>query len=160
MRGSRAWIKFRRIRFAFVDIMKTAMKPPIFDGPLVRLVRRMASSRSTRAVSAGIPPAGTGVIKTHAAELFRVKGSRFRSIHLYVHADGSVRLDAHDMGTSVEEVWGDSEYEFWVDVPATELHKLVFALLREKYRGREQAVDEFTTFCKQEAIERKWGSYA
>jgi len=37
------------------------------------------------------------------------------------------------MGKVVEETWGDDDYGFWVDVPATELHKLVFFLLREKY---------------------------
>jgi hypothetical protein len=49
-----------------------------------------------------------------------------------VTADGPVRLDAQDMGTLLEEVWGDSDYEFGVDVPATALRKLTFCLLREK----------------------------
>jgi hypothetical protein len=80
----------------------------------------------------------------YATQLYRQEGDAFRSVRLCINADGSVRLDAHDMGRAVEEVWGGGDYEFWVDVPAPALRKLVFALLSEKYVGRSGAVDEFT----------------
>ncbi|MDE1937705.1 MAG: hypothetical protein KGI68_01675 [Alphaproteobacteria bacterium] len=98
--------------------------------------------------------------KTHSAEVYRQEGDHFRSVNLSVDADGSIRLQAQDMGKHVEAIWGDSDYEFWVNVPPAEIRKLAFALLREKYAGREGAVDEFRSFCKQEAIEHEWGSYA
>jgi hypothetical protein len=98
--------------------------------------------------------------ETYSTNLYRKESDPFRSIHLHVEVDGSVRLDAQDMGTHVKEIWGDSDYEFWVDVPATALRKLAFALLREKYTGRDKAVDEFTAFCKREDIEHEWNSYA
>jgi len=98
--------------------------------------------------------------ESYAIQIYRKEGDPFRSVRLSVDADGSVRLDTHDMCTSVEEVWTDRDYEFWVDVPATALHKLVFVLLREKYADREKAVDEFTAFCKREGIEHEWSSYA
>lgn len=98
--------------------------------------------------------------ETHSANLYRKEGDPFRSVHLYVEADGSVRLDAQDMGTRVKEIWGDSDYEFSVDVPGTALRKLAFALLREKYAGRDKAVDEFRAFCEREDIEHEWNSYA
>ncbi len=98
--------------------------------------------------------------ETDSIELFRREGDPFRSVRLSVDADGSVRLNAQDMGKAVREVWGDNDYEFWVDVPASALRKLVFALLHEKYAGRERAVDEFGEFCKQKGIEHEPGSYA
>jgi hypothetical protein len=43
-----------------------------------------------------------------------------------------------------------------VDVPAGELRKPAFALLREKYANRAGAVDEFRDFCKRQiAIHRR-----
>jgi len=99
------------------------------------------------------------VSETYSGELYRQEGDSFRSIHLTVHPDGSVRLDAHDMGKVVEEIWGDDDYEFWVQIPATALHKPVFALLREKYAGRGGSVDEFRTFCIKEGIEHHWDSW-
>jgi hypothetical protein len=98
--------------------------------------------------------------ETYSTEIYRKEGDPFRSVRLSIDADGSVRLDAQDMGARVEEVWGDSDYEFQVDVPATALRKLVFALLREKYASRDGAVDEFAAFCKRENIEHEWNSYA
>jgi hypothetical protein len=44
------------------------------------------------------------------------------------------------------------DYEFWVRVPANEIHNLLFALLRDRYAGRSDAVDEFRAFCKKEGI--------
>jgi len=98
--------------------------------------------------------------ETYSIELYRQEADNFRSVRLAVHADGSVRLDAQDMGKLVEEVWGDTDYEFCVDVPATALRKLAFILLRERYAGRSGAVDEFRAFCKREGIEHEWNSYA
>jgi len=98
--------------------------------------------------------------ETYSIELYLQEADNFRSVRLAVHADGSVRLDAQDMGKLVEEVWGDTDYEFCVDVPATALRKLAFILLRERYAGRSGAVDELRAFCKREGIEHVWNSYA
>jgi len=97
--------------------------------------------------------------ETYSAELYRQEGDDFRVVSLKINADGSVRLDAQDMGKVVEKIWGEDEYEFWVDVPSTELQKLVFALIREKYSDRSRAVDEFQAFCKKEGIKSKWGNW-
>jgi hypothetical protein len=56
------------------------------------------------------------VSETYSEELYRQEGDNFRLVRLSVYADGSVRLDAQDMG-KVEEVWGDDGCEFWIDVP-------------------------------------------
>jgi len=99
------------------------------------------------------------VSEPYFTELYRQEGDSFRSVRLSVHTDGSVCLDTQDMGKTVNEVWGDSDYEFWVDVPATALRKLVFVLLREKYTGRSKAVDEFRDFLKEAEIEHEWDSW-
>src|SRR5260370_37638587 len=97
--------------------------------------------------------------ETYSIELYRQEADNFRSGRLAVHADGSVRLDAQDMGKLVEEVWGDTDYEFCVDVPATALRKLAFILLRERDAARSGAVAESRAFCRPECIEHKWKSY-
>ena len=92
-------------------------------------------------------------------ELYRQEGANARSVRLTVKPDGAVLMDAQDTGEYVERIWGDSDYEFWVDVPATALAKLAFALLRDRYAGRAGAVDEFREFCKKEQIDHKWDSW-
>jgi hypothetical protein len=93
------------------------------------------------------------------AELYLREGAQFRSVRVTVGTDGSIRLDAQDMGEYVEQVWGDDDYEFWVDVPSMAIRKLVFALLRDRYIGRRDAVDEFRAFCEKVGIEHKWVSW-
>ena len=73
---------------------------------------------------------------------------RDRWVDLYVGADGSARLSRHDLRPSLKE-----DYEYHVNVPAAAVPKLVFALLREKYLGRSDAVQEFREFCEKEGID-------
>ena len=56
--------------------------------------------------------------ESFSAEIYRQDGAVFRAIRLSVDADGSVKLDAQDMGGITREVWDDDDYEFWVTVPA------------------------------------------
>ena len=92
-------------------------------------------------------------------ELFRQDGKNTRSVRLTVKPDGSVLMDAQDTGEYVERIWGDSDYEFWMDVPAGALAKLVFVLLRDRYAGQAGAIDDFRDFCKREQIDHKWDSW-
>ncbi len=57
--------------------------------------------------------------ETYSAETYRQEGAEFRSVRLSVFGDGSICLDAQDMGKLTEEIWGDEDCEFWVNVPAT-----------------------------------------
>jgi hypothetical protein len=94
----------------------------------------------------------------YEAELYRNEGAEFRSVRLEIRRDGSLRLDCQDIGDNVKRLLGDDDYEFWVDVHASELRKLAFALLRDKYANREGAVNEFRDFCDRECVEYRWMS--
>jgi hypothetical protein len=82
--------------------------------------------------------------------------TRDRWVDLYVGADGSARLSHHDLRPSRKESSDDEDHEYHVNVPAAAIPKLVFALLREKYLGRSDAVQEFREFCEKEGIELWW----
>ena len=90
----------------------------------------------------------------------REQGGNFRSIIATLEPDGTLMLDAQDMGPPVKEVWGDSDYEFWCRVPPEGVAKLAYALLRKLYADREQAVDELRALCAAENIPHENGSYA
>lgn len=74
------------------------------------------------------------------------------SIHAHLSSDGGLRLEGHDVGKRVEEIWGDSDYEYSVDVPASEIGRLVLLLLKEKYDGDTKAVSKFKTLCESNGI--------
>ncbi len=87
-------------------------------------------------------------IRLHVDDLPRNR----RTVDLTLHENGSLRLDAQDIGSEVERLLGDSDYEFWADIAAIDVPALCFALLREKYSGRTGAVDELAQFCAGNAI--------
>ena len=93
-------------------------------------------------------------------EIFRQEGENFRSIRLSIMPSGGLQLDTQDMGRLVEEVWGDSDYEFWVTIPPEGLAKLARALVKKLYAGRENAVDELRELCVAEAVPHESGSWA
>ena len=96
----------------------------------------------------------------HAAELYRQEGANSRFVNLTVKPDGSVLMEAQDMGEKVEQIWGDSDYEYWVHVAPPSLPKLAFELLREKFAGRLDAVEAFRDWCQAHGVEHEFGNYA
>jgi hypothetical protein len=52
----------------------------------------------------------------NSVELYRQEGENFRSVRATL-AEDKFTFDTQDMGKLVEEMWGDSDYEFWTIVP-------------------------------------------
>jgi hypothetical protein len=52
----------------------------------------------------------------NSMELYRQEGENFRSVRATLE-DDKFTFDTQDMGKLVEEMWGDSDYEFWTIVP-------------------------------------------
>ncbi len=92
-------------------------------------------------------------------ELFRNAGIEFRSVRLAIETGGEIRLSAQDMGPTVEQTWNRDDYEFWINVPVQAIARLAFVLLRDRYVGREKAVDEFRSFCEQSGIEHSFETW-
>lgn len=78
------------------------------------------------------------------------------SISVSTNPDGGVRVEGGDVGDRVKEWHGEDDYEYWVDVPASEIGKLVLLLLKERYEGNLDAVSEFRTFCETKGIAHKF----
>jgi hypothetical protein len=93
-------------------------------------------------------------------EIARREGTEFRRVDLMLKDDGSIVLEGQDMGPAVEQVWGDTDYEYWVRVAPPALPKLAFELLAEKFAGQLDAVQAFRDWCRTRAVEHEFGNYA
>ena len=93
-------------------------------------------------------------------EIYRQEGENFRSVTITLETDGTLQIDAQDMGKLVEEMWGDGDYEFWCRIPPAGVARLAYALLKKHYTGREQAVEEVRTLCAQAGVPCENGSWA
>ena len=95
----------------------------------------------------------------HVMEIARQEGTEFRSVRLTLEDDGAITMDAQDTGPTVTQIWGDSDYEFWVSVPSASVSMLAFELLREKFAGQLGAVDAFRDWCETHGVECKFESW-
>ncbi|HLZ05728.1 MAG TPA: hypothetical protein VKR55_26695 [Bradyrhizobium sp.] len=92
-------------------------------------------------------------------EIARQGGAEFRSVRLSFDDDGTIKMEAQDIGPSVTRIWGDGDYEFWVRVPPASVTKLAFELLREKFSGQLNAVDGFRDWCKTHGVQHEFDSW-
>jgi hypothetical protein len=78
--------------------------------------------------------------------------AEYRSVRLSLDSAGAIKMDAHDMGPTVQQVWGRDDYEFSVTVPPAAVARLAFELLKEKFTGNIGAVDALRDFCQEHKV--------
>ena len=91
--------------------------------------------------------------------LLEQRGETSRFTHAEIDENGRLLMLTQDIGRAVEEHWGDSDYEFWVTLPAAAKDRLLLALLAQQYTGRFSAVDEFRAFLDAAGIEYKFENW-
>jgi hypothetical protein len=107
-------------------------------------------------------------------------GGTLVSLWVETRADGGFRLIGQDISERLKEEYGDSDYEYWVDVAPGDLPRLMKALaaaLRERgaslegdglsaqalvaklYTDDIEAFEKFRALCAAAGIETKFGSW-
>jgi hypothetical protein len=68
--------------------------------------------------------------------LYRARhGETLVSLWIEELADGGLRFIGQDISPALKEQYGDSDYEYWVDIAAADLPRLVQALIADMPRG-------------------------
>lgn len=96
---------------------------------------------------------------TQRVEIFEDRGETSRFTHAEIDDKGKLTLYTTDIGKMAEEVWGDSDYEFWVTVLPEHKDKLLLALIEKLYGGHFSAVDEFRDFLEAKGIPHKFENW-
>ena len=96
----------------------------------------------------------------------------YRSEQVTIHVrasmtDGALTVAGHDLGAVTEEIWGDTDYEYWYMFTPEETEKLLWAidgledpqgaLLRE-FSG-ESGCRALQELCENRGIEYEFSSY-
>jgi len=88
-------------------------------------------------------------------ELYREEGKFFRSVRVGFN-DKEFRIDTQDMGPTVEEFMGDSDYEFWTTVPKQAWGDLLLALSKEFLSNDGKATDRLRDICEKHKVQHTW----
>jgi len=83
------------------------------------------------------------------------------SIHIDMRIDenGNLLFSGQDIGSAPEEIFGDSDYEYWLTVPAAEKDRLLLALLEKHYAGDAMIISTLREFMESKQIPCSFNSF-
>ena len=75
--------------------------------------------------------------RKHSITLKEVRSSdgQVSLLQAYIDDNGDLVLAGYDLGESVREVWGDSDYEYWRRVRAEHVPEVLLQLLNARCSG-------------------------
>ena len=89
---------------------------------------------------------------TEPIKLVSQGGSTSIHIDVCIEKNGDLRFSGQDIGEAPEEIFGDSDYEYWLTVPAAEKDKLLLALIEKHYAGDSLVVSALREFMESKQI--------
>lgn len=115
-------------------------------------------------------------------ELYRERGETSRIVSAEITSGGDLLVITQDLGKAPKEAWGDSDYEFWVQVAAEhkalvlealggkqpswaartggDADRALLAAIERAYGANARATDVFRDFLDERKIPNTGGSYA
>jgi len=90
--------------------------------------------------------------ETKKVQLYEEQGETSRYIHAEINKDGDLVILGQDVGKAPLEFWGDSDYEFWIHVPAEYKGDIFRVLLDRLTNESKEAEDEFRDFMRSRKI--------
>ena len=76
-----------------------------------------------------------------------------------INENGDLLFSGQDIGNAPEEIFGDSDYEYWLTVPASEKDRLLLALIEKHYAGYALVVSSLREFMESKNIPYNFYSY-
>ena len=83
------------------------------------------------------------------------------SIHIDMRLkeNGDLLFSGQDIGDAPEEIFGSSDYEYWLTVPAAEKDRLLLALLEKHYGGDSCVISSLRELMKSKDIPHNFHSH-
>jgi len=92
-------------------------------------------------------------------KLVRRGGSTSIYIDMSIDENGNLLFSGQDIGSAPDEIFGDSDYEYWLTVPASEKDRLLLALLEKHYAGDALVVSTLRELMESKEIPCSFHSF-
>ena len=88
--------------------------------------------------------------RKYEVTLYKFKdGKEYSDLIAYVQGDGQLVMEGYDLGPSVKNLQGDSDYEYWIYVKPDDVPKVVLELIKDRFNSfsafkdwlREKGID-------------------
>ena len=93
--------------------------------------------------------------------LFKLKRSDIKiSMEIYFNIKGQLIFDGYDTGKTVDDWWGDSDYEFWRTYKSDQFGKMLGHLIKVCFeREIFTRESQFESWCEERGIKSSFQSY-
>jgi len=83
------------------------------------------------------------------------------SIHIEAEItdQGDLLLSGQDLGDAPKEIFGDSDYEYWLRIKAADKDLLLLALIEKIYAGNNSVISELREYLKTKKIPSEFTSF-
>lgn len=92
-------------------------------------------------------------------QLVEQRGKTSIFISAYIDKDGDLVISGQDLGEFPETYWGDSDYEYWLNVSAEYKDRILLALLESLYKGDLRVVSNLRAKLDEKEIPYEFGSW-
>lgn len=92
-------------------------------------------------------------------ELVSLQGATSVNIDVCIDEKGDLLFSGQDIGDASEEFFGDSDYEYWLTVPASQKDQLLLSLIEEHYAGDPSVISTLRNIMDTKKIPCRFHSY-
>ena len=80
-------------------------------------------------------------------------------IDVRIKDNGDLLFSGQDIGDAPEEIFGDSDYEYWLTVPAAQKDRLLLALIEKHYAGKSSVISQLRELLDSKKIPCEFHSH-
>jgi hypothetical protein len=97
--------------------------------------------------------------KVKRVNLVRIQGATSTHIDAEITNEGDLLFSGQDVGEDPKQFFGDIDYEYWLQVKASEKDRVLLAVIKKLYSGNPSAFEEFKEFLESKHIPCEFSSY-
>lgn len=91
--------------------------------------------------------------------LVDIQGRTSIHIEVTITEEGDLLFSGQDIGEAPERTFGDSDYEYWLRIPADQKDRALLAFLEKLYGGNPRVISEVREYLKSKGISASFSSY-
>jgi hypothetical protein len=92
--------------------------------------------------------------------LVQIEGATSIYIDAEITDEGDLLFSGQDIGQVPSEMFGDSDYEYWLTIKAVNKDKVLLALIEKLYSGNSRLISELMDYLKSKGIPYEFHSYS
>ena len=97
---------------------------------------------------------------TNKVSLVNIQGPTSIYIDAAITYEGDLLFSGQDIGDAPNEIFGDSDYEYWLTIKAAHKDRLLLDLIEKLYTGNTKVISELQDYLISKGIPSEFHTYA